>query len=58
MLEIIDLLQGIEDASVEIQLQAWQKAVDTGLVWTLEGWYARTASLLIDQELISPASPR
>lgn len=58
MLEIIDFLQGIEDASVEIQLQAWQKAVDTGFAWTLGGWHARTASLLIDQELISPASPR
>ena len=56
MPEIIDFLQGIEDASIENQLQAWQKAVDTGLAWELEEWHARTAMLLIDQGLIAPAS--
>lgn len=52
MLEIIEILEGIEDASIEVQLAAWQSLVDTGLTWQLQGWYGRTAEQLIDQGLI------
>lgn len=51
-LEAIELIEGIEDSSIEHQLQAWQKLVDTGLVWKLQGWYGRTANTLIEQGLI------
>lgn len=46
------IAEGIEDASVEEQLDAWQQLVDTGAAWTLQGWYGRTAKLLIEQGLI------
>ena len=46
------IAEGIEDASIEEQLNAWQQLVDTGTVWNLQGWYGRTAKLLIEQGLI------
>jgi hypothetical protein len=51
----IEIIEGINDSSIEEQLGAWQILVDTGLVWRLPGWYGRTAVQLIEQGLISPA---
>ena len=31
------------------QVEAWQHLIDTGLAWTLQGWYGRTAKQLIEQ---------
>ncbi len=50
----IDVIEGIEDASIDEQLQAWQSLVDSGLAWQLQGWYGRTATQLIQQGLINP----
>ena len=52
----ISIAEGIEDASIDAQLEAWQMLVDTGLVWQLQGWYGRTATLLIEQGLINGAT--
>jgi hypothetical protein len=52
-LAAIEIIEGINDSSVEEQLRAWQALVDTGLVWQLQGWYGRTAVQLIEQGLIS-----
>ncbi|MFZ9252939.1 MAG: DUF7417 domain-containing protein [Hylemonella sp.] len=54
-LAAISIVEGIEDASIEQQLDAWQQLVDSGLCWRLKGWYGRTATQLIDQGLIRPA---
>lgn len=32
-------------------LEAWQYLIDTGLAWSLQGWYGRTAADLIDAGL-------
>lgn len=49
----ISIAEGIEDSSIDEQLIAWQTLLDTGIVWQLQGWYGRTATLLIEQGLIS-----
>ena len=36
-------------------LQAWQLLVDTGTVWTLQGWFGRRAHALLEAGLLRPA---
>ena len=42
----------IEPDSEEQFLQAWQHLVDTGLAWSLQGWFGITAKALINAGLI------
>ena len=44
-IEIIE--GGAEDA--ELAAEAWQHLIDTGVVWSLQGWYGRTAAALIQE---------
>ena len=41
-----------ENATREQQVEAWQFLVDSGLCWSLQGWYGRTAQALIEQGVI------
>lgn len=33
----------------EQQVEAWQHLIDTGIAWTLQGWFGRAATELIEQ---------
>jgi len=44
----------IEAENKEQSIEAWQYLVDTGLCWTLQGWFGRTATSLIEQGIINP----
>ena len=33
------------------QVKAWQHLIDTGLAWTLQGFFGRTAQSLIEQDI-------
>jgi len=54
LLDLVSIVEGIEDATVDQQLTAWQELIDTGMVDHLQGWYGRTARQLIEQGLLSP----
>jgi hypothetical protein len=51
----VGIAEGFEEAESEDQvLEAWQHLVDTGMAWSLQGWFGRQALALISQEVISP----
>jgi len=51
------IAEGVEDATEEEQLEAWQYLIDSGLCWQLQGWFGRTAMILINAGLCTlPAS--
>jgi hypothetical protein len=49
--EIIDFENG--DLEIEDTIILFQKLVDTGLAWTLQGSYGRFANDLIEQGLVT-----
>ena len=56
--EAVSIAEGFsgQDESEERQTAAWQYLVNTGLCWTLQGWFGRTAASLIEAGIIEPAA--
>ena len=52
------IVEGVDEADEATQIEAWQHLVDTGLAWTLQGCFGRTARALIDQGIITENSER
>ena len=44
----ISLIEGIEEAEEFEIIEAWQYLIDTGIVWSLQGFYGRMARDLIE----------
>jgi len=46
------IAEGVEEADEERVIEAWQLLVDTGSCWSLQGWYGRTATALIEAGIV------
>ena len=47
--EAVMVAEGVEPATREEQVEAWQHLIDSGLAWSLQGWFGRYGSNLIEQ---------
>jgi hypothetical protein len=45
----INIIEGLEEAEEFEIIEAWQYLIDTGIVWSLQGFYGRTAQALINE---------
>jgi hypothetical protein len=52
--EAVMIAEGVQPASEEEQIAAWQLLVNNGLAFTLQGWFGRTARALIERGVILP----
>ena len=51
----VGIAEGFVEAETQEQaIEAWQHLIDTGLAWSLQGWFGRQAQHLIERGLCSP----
>ena len=50
--DAIMIAEGVIEVDEDKQIEAWQHLIDTGLVWSLQGRFGRTAIDLIEQGII------
>lgn len=49
----VALAEGFEEGTEEEVIEAWQYLHDTGLAYTLQGWFGRQCTALIEAGVIS-----
>ena len=50
----VGIAEGFVGAESEEQIiEAWQHLVDTGMCWTLQGWFGRVAQGMIDDGILT-----
>ena len=48
----VGLAEGFIEGTEKEQIEAWEYLVSSGMVWKLQGWFGRTAQMLIDNGII------
>ena len=56
-IDLVDRIMAYEEGSMDQQdmLRFFQELIDTGLAWSLQGHYGRTAARLLKAGLVRPA---
>ena len=55
--EAVLIAEGVrEPKSREEEVAAWQLLIDTGIAWSLQGWFGRTAMHLIEEGICTPST--
>ena len=54
--DAVGIAEGFIPGDEEQQREAWQRLVDTGLAWRLQGWFGRMAASLIEAGEIHAAA--
>lgn len=49
----VGLAEGFETGSAKEVIEAWAYLIRTGMCWSLQGWFGRTAQDFIDKGFIS-----
>lgn len=49
IMDAIMNIEGNEGCTEELYIQSFQTLIDSGIVWTLQGFYGRTAMALIEK---------
>ena len=52
--DAVMIAEGAIEVDEDKQIEAWQHLVDTGLAWSLQGWFGRNAKRLIENGVIRP----
>ena len=47
--DAVMIAEGVQEASYDETIEAWQHLINTGLCWKLQGFFGRTAQHLINQ---------
>ena len=47
------IAEGVDEADNKTTLEAWAHLIKTGLAWSLQGWFGRRATSLIEDKLIT-----
>ena len=50
--EAVGLAEGFIEGTEEEVINAWQYLLDSGMVWTLQGWFGRAAKTSIEEGII------
>ena len=53
--DAVALAEGFQEGTSDEVRAAWQYLIDTGMAWSLQGWFGRRARYLIDTGICSPA---
>lgn len=49
--EAIMIVEGDQPPTEEMYIEAWQCLIDTGLCWSLQGWFGREATRMIEAKM-------